>query len=260
MSLLKKWCKKDHLIPGCSTLRVGSHIDYRWTSQKSISDIEEGGFTLKFENKAPFYVSKEDFCRLFPGYFFDGPSYFTWDSRGFGSSDGLSVIVQDGKVTVHAGGNHTWMFPNCFVFSMTYESSSRASPFHEYDSEWSINSDHTDEMAEELRVQVERCIRPFEVITSDCLNLVRGEKTLSVDVMHGPVLYGLREIKFSGDRDYDLHRFEDEYWKMPFVKPLGYEAEKEYRFVIAITWNGMPLSIYDRSILIPSEPFLKFLS
>ncbi len=258
MDLVKR-CEAQYCLPQSKTLRLGSLREYRRIEELALRDVREGQMNLHFEFPSDLLFPKHVFAGFFPGYF-DLPPFFFWDPRGLYSSQGLSIVATGDEVLVKAGGKHSWMFPNCYVFSMQESAAEPIVNDGKYVSNWVIADKDIGEFAERLRVCVDANIRRLEVIWSSVLPLVQSADELSVVVRHGPVQY--KEDAFQLD-ERDVRSplaIVEKLWLAPFIKPPFFSPEREYRFVVGIEFKNRPVPIHDMSLIVPSNEFENLLA
>jgi hypothetical protein len=253
---LRKWCKSIHLPDRIKTLRLGSLLEYRVTEEKSIKDFREGKFDLEVRIPKPIWVRADQFSGFFPSYSNSKfPPYFSWDPRGLHSSSSVNYQIHGDRILLSGGGSQSWMFPNSYVFSMTM-SDSLQSKFPQYDASWGIDFHDADTFSDLLRQQLQKEVFVNEEVLGQCLSENYDRTKLTVSVLHAPVEYGPNFVELNDLGPEGYEKMFSAYWRMPFTKPIDFEHEEEYRFLVTILYEGTPLPIYSLSRTISSERFL----
>lgn len=264
MDIVKRCCA-EHRLPSCSKLRLGTLLDYRRSEDEELRDREEGRYTLTFRLTENMILPRE-FCSglfpglagLFPEIAQSRPLFYT-DPRGEQDWSGMNIVVDHDQVRVLSGGVQTWMFPNSFVLSMQTGSDQPFTNGGKYDADWRIREDDANTFAEQLRVLVSQQVRPIQAIMSPYLDLVGSSDNLSVTVRHSKVEYESGEFSLEDMDLNDPQSVVERLWRAPFMKSDLFSYQNEYRFVVALEFDGRPVPIHQRFLFIPSETLYQYL-
>ncbi|MEP6267993.1 MAG: hypothetical protein ABJ139_11780 [Paracoccaceae bacterium] len=271
---LIKFCNKKNSIFNSKKFKFGTFQEYRETEYDPIRDEDEGKFVFEVNLKSVVASRRWIFDVLFLGVL-----HRTFLSP---ATDLTHVLVQNSLLTVNMdrmkppgrieldvyGVSATWLeedrflvegivrytvhVDNMAVFCMSVGEKGSASPFEDYDDQWSVDLQNADQLAEafvklfqlrfmelKLNNRQEGNVDIFLEEGSLWREMMKSESRVEHDIArkdifceHGFVQYGNQEIEIEKQGDLSLHVLNAGFRRAIFSKPKRYSEENEYRFLI----------------------------
>lgn len=259
---LHKFCEEKYVLPNSPTIRVGTLYGYRKAEEK-IRDDGEGSFEYVVNISRPKRVTSFEFSLLtggainiYPNFGFriHGLSRFICDELIMGPTDnGLQeILYYRGRVRMDV--------PNALVFSMSLGEVGMKSPFagSNYDGRWCLPKKLSSNVGWAISRSLADNLNTKDFHGLQGKPIYVGEPPKFI-FSHGEVKYSDRVISISEADRLDEDFFLDLYQKIPFLKPVSYQGEREYRFVFKCELGGVVYPPKSDGIVIDSSGLKKLL-
>jgi hypothetical protein len=256
MKLIKA-CRSAHLPKLGGSLQIGTYNYYRGIENPELQDVGEGTRSFSIKIVSGSRVPSNTLNHLMQGLISFGtgdPGPGLRAARLEMDSGGQPVeycVNKDGTVTVNGSFTITAFYDNIFVFCMSLTEESDVPTFEGYDAHWTIPTSHADELAAGVAAALLKQANR-ETLNGFSPEIFPDGKAV-VRYAHRPVQYSDRQVEFlvngssvSGngkefDHDGLLRKMDEAMAEAPFLKPLRYQKEREYRFIFEVGTRELTL-------------------
>ena len=246
---LHKFCPAEFDITnGCNTLRIGTLWGFREAENQLLRDAGEGEFEYRIRFPKLTRVSREWISEFEVGI--DGQAEI--ESIHFDA--GTHASTKD--LTLRGSSQNCWIF----CVSMSNAAVGNVSEAHE--SHWTIPGENVQEfgafLAELLWSRVSLDDLPSELVKKHSFQELCSWIGIVGEMK--PVRYVDRELHIEKEEDYPIEKIRA--WKadVPFLKPIRFSEEREFRFAFWLTFKKEKISIRDNPKILNLRQIDRFIS
>ncbi|MCX7565413.1 hypothetical protein OS189_03515 [Sulfitobacter sp. F26169L] len=238
---------KYDITKGCNTLRIGTLWGFREEENELLRDAGEGEFDFKIRFPRLTPVSNEWISEF---EFASGGSAHI--GRMALNKDNISVE----DVTLKGSAN------NCWIFCVSLSDSAAGNISEAHDSKWMVSGEKIQEFGNFLGALLWSKISikdlPPDLVKKYTFKELSEGLALQMDMR--AVDYTNREVLIEDERSYPVEKIRELKSSIPFIKPLKFLEEQEFRFAFWLMFRKQKITINDNPKILQLRQIDQFVS
>lgn len=248
--LLTKSCHAKDNVFKRKTIKMATLNHYRMTEIAQIADKNEGRLTININILTPTLIEKRWINAVLQDSVKFGLSKVEIDQYRFPGR--TSALIKNLEIGPNSTLNQLEVLsgdfridreaPDTLIFctSMTRRTDDWRGIFPDYDDAWSMHRSGAHKFAQSLAESLAKLLLSGDTsLLGDC----EPAEGVQIHLRHEPVTYIERQINILESDPKDVNDVFSLMDLMAFIKPRSFSHEKEYRFMLMLTRNGMILPL-----------------